>query len=78
MKPGKLSLALRYLVSLALSAGLFLAINLPQPSHDCDDCFAPHGRPFTYYHEAGSAGGGQGMFGRELLPILELPSLLCF
>ena len=71
MKPGKLSLALRYLVSLALSAGLFLAINRPQPSHKCDDCFAPHGRPFTYYHEAGCA-GVQGMFGWELLPILEL------
>jgi hypothetical protein len=57
MKTVTVSFVVRYLAGLVLSTGLFFAINLPQPIHDCDDCFAPHGRPFTYYHEGGYGGG---------------------
>ena len=57
MVQAKLKSAISFLISLLLSAGLFVAINLPQEDPGCADCFAPHVRPFTYYHEGGYGGG---------------------
>lgn len=48
-----------YGISLMVSACVIGIANrvysLRAPS--CDDCFAPHGVPFTYFHEGGFAGG---------------------
>lgn len=48
----------RWRVCLILSASLLGILNNPMFwRSDCYDCFAPHGVPFTYFHEGGFAGG---------------------
>ncbi|HET9400505.1 MAG TPA: hypothetical protein VFO34_06110 [Candidatus Acidoferrales bacterium] len=50
----------RYAISFFASAWVLGVANwvaLLRPI-SCADCFAPHGIPFTYFHEGGMAGGG--------------------
>lgn len=48
----------RWGVCWVLSASLLGILNSPMFwRSDCSDCFAPHGVPFTYFHEGGYAGG---------------------
>jgi len=63
----------RYTIALLASAcalGIANRIYSLRPP-TCDDCFAPHGIPFTYFHEGGFAGGEgfvwRGVVGNALL-----------
>ncbi len=48
----------RYGISLLLvTCGLGIANNSYFWRSRCSDCFAPHGIPFTFFHEGGFAGG---------------------
>jgi hypothetical protein len=58
--PRTIAPAQRYSIALLASACILGIANriyaLRPPT--CFDCFAPHGFPFTYFHEGGLAGGG--------------------
>jgi hypothetical protein len=53
-----MKLALKMVASFLLSALLFVIGEFVRHPRECDDCFAPHGFPFTYRHEGGFSGGG--------------------
>jgi hypothetical protein len=72
--------ARRFCVALFVSFCLLYLVSVSR-LEPCDDCFRPHGFPFTYFHEGGFAGGAAwvwlGVIG-DLLCIFGLASLIAW